>query len=79
MLNSNLVDQVGFDVYWNNNVPLECRLHTLQFDKLERLHEPIFYLGSKGKSMIVPRIELPMLVTDDSSKVAKLIEFWELW
>jgi hypothetical protein len=72
MLNSNLVDQVGFDAFWNNNVPLECRLHTLQFDRLERLHEPIFYLGSKGKSMIVICIELPMLVTDDSSKSCKV-------
>jgi hypothetical protein len=69
MLNSDLVDQVGFDVFWNNNVPLECRLHTLRFDRLERLHKPIFYLGSKVKSMIVLHIELPMLVTDDSSKL----------
>jgi hypothetical protein len=37
-----------------------------------------FYLGLRGKCVIIPNDELPTLCLEDSFEVANLIKFWEI-
>ncbi len=74
--NLDLIEQLGFDEFWNNNGAFWCRSHMLCSDKCEMFHGPIFTLGLKGKFVIIPHTILPTLCIEDSSKVVSLIEFW---
>ncbi len=71
-----LIEQVGFDEFWNNYVPFRHKSQTLHNDKCETLHVPMFDLGSKSKCVIIPCNKLRTLYIDDSFKVVNLIEFW---
>ncbi len=71
-----LIEQHGFDEFWNNNGALWFRPHMLCNDKCEMFHWLTFTLGLKGKCVIIPHINLPILCIEDSSKVASLTKFW---
>ncbi len=71
-----LIEQLGFDEFWNNNGALWCRPHMLCNDKCEMFHGSIFTLSLKCKCVIIPYIDLPTLCIEDSFKVASLGEFW---
>ncbi len=50
----------------------------LPIDKCETFHASIFYLRMKGKCVIIPRTELPMLHIYDSFETTHLNKFWGL-
>jgi hypothetical protein len=47
-----LIEQHGFDEFWNNNGALWFRPHMLCNDKCEMFHWLTFTLGLKGKCVI---------------------------